>query len=318
MLTFTPDKTSGDLALVSVRYFPDPQVRFDLSTPFFTIFGVKQMQLTAGKQLTLLVQPVDQFGNDARVDGITSWSVEESVPGISILEVAGDGLSAILTSTGKVGDILVKVTADADLSEGIVPISGALSIEVIADQAVGFETLAEPVSISMAPAPAEAPAAEEQAPVEAVAEEQAPVEAVAEESAPVEQPSITDETLNAPVDTSGAADEAVAEEQAPEANADDELITGRTSGPDTTAAGVPPEQTVDPEPAAEEQAPVDEAPAAEESAPVEEAAVAEESAPVEEQVAQNDADLEAAVEESAPAAANDAPAESKVTESSLF
>lgn len=62
------------------------------------------------------------------VDGIPTWQVEDST--IATLTVAADGRSAVLRSTGVAGNTRVIVTADADLGEGVVPITGVLDVSV--------------------------------------------------------------------------------------------------------------------------------------------------------------------------------------------
>ena len=47
-----------------------------------------------------------------------------------------DGLSAVISSTGKLGVCQVNVTVDVDMGEGVEAITGTLDIEVKAGKAV--------------------------------------------------------------------------------------------------------------------------------------------------------------------------------------
>lgn len=84
----------------------------------------------------LSIQPVSAAGNPARVDGVPQWRSSDDT--VLVVTAAEDGLSAVITTTGKLGTAQVSVTADADLGEGVKPISGVLDVEVQASEAVGL------------------------------------------------------------------------------------------------------------------------------------------------------------------------------------
>lgn len=90
--------------------------------------------LTDIQKVDLAVQPVDAAGNIALVDGTIIW--ESSDPAVLTIEASADGLSAVAFTTGKLGTAQIKCTADADLTEGVLPILGILDVEVIASAAV--------------------------------------------------------------------------------------------------------------------------------------------------------------------------------------
>jgi hypothetical protein len=98
--------------------------------------GVAPMlQLTNTQQCGLAVSAVDRKGNAARVDAIVFSSSD-----VSVATVAADDLDAskALVKAVAPGTAQINVTADADLGDGVAPLSGTLDIVVVAGQAVGF------------------------------------------------------------------------------------------------------------------------------------------------------------------------------------
>lgn len=75
----------------------------------------------------------DSKGNPALVDGVPEW-VTSDPEGLT-LAVAADGMSAVVTIVGKIGVYQVTVTCDADLGEGVKPITGVGEVEVVAGEA---------------------------------------------------------------------------------------------------------------------------------------------------------------------------------------
>lgn len=90
--------------------------------------------LTDVQKVALSVKPLSAAGNPAPVDGKLEWT--SSAPDVLGLEVAEDGFSALAVTTGKLGVAQVSVKGDADLGDGVVEITGVLSVEVKASQAV--------------------------------------------------------------------------------------------------------------------------------------------------------------------------------------
>jgi len=92
--------------------------------------------LTDSQKVTLSIKPVTKAGNPAPIDGKPVWSLgcEDHLK----LEVSEDGLSAVVSSLGKLGTCQVNVKADADMGEGVEEIVGAVDIEVKAGKAVNL------------------------------------------------------------------------------------------------------------------------------------------------------------------------------------
>jgi len=92
--------------------------------------------LTDTQKVSVSITPVDAKGNAARVDGVPFWSTGD----LSVLAVvpADNGLSAEVFALGPLGVTQVIVTADADLGEGVKPITGILDVTVIGGEAVAL------------------------------------------------------------------------------------------------------------------------------------------------------------------------------------
>jgi hypothetical protein len=102
------------------------------------------MFLQDDKSLPVSVEFVDAKGNAAKVDGLPQWAVSDE--SLATLEVAADGLSAVVKPVGPLGSFKLQVKADADLGEGVKEILGELDIEVIGGEAVAVNIKAgEPV-----------------------------------------------------------------------------------------------------------------------------------------------------------------------------
>jgi len=91
-------------------------------------------QLQDDQQVELAISYLDAAGNPATVDGSTSWASSDET--VLTVEPSADGTSATARAVGPLGTAQVQTTADADLGEGVVAISGVLDVEVIASQAV--------------------------------------------------------------------------------------------------------------------------------------------------------------------------------------
>ena len=163
-----------DVLVLKVKYMGRPGFEFKAQNKSITIKGVKSMSIKAGQSVTLSIHPHDAYGNTAKLDGIPAWvSSDES---IITLAVADDGLSVVATSVGPVGTSAISVSADADLDTPVKLLTGSVSVDVEAGEAVDLAEAIEPIVVHLTPA----------APVEASA-----VEAPAEEAAPAE-PAVTD------------------------------------------------------------------------------------------------------------------------------
>lgn len=94
--------------------------------------------MSVGTYATVSVEWKDSGGNTVKVDGPTKWESSDS----TILEVkvaSGNPQIANLFAPGGIGKASVHATADADLGEGVKPVTATLEVEVISGQAVGGE-----------------------------------------------------------------------------------------------------------------------------------------------------------------------------------
>lgn len=98
-------------------------------------------------EVTLAPQTAGNPPRPAPIDGIPEWEI---LDGNSTITVAPNGLSAVLRSEDNPGappanDTNIKVTADADLGSGVVPIELDIRYTVEPAMAAGFGvTLGEP------------------------------------------------------------------------------------------------------------------------------------------------------------------------------
>ena len=63
------------------------------------------------------------------MDGVPVWATSDAA--IASIEPAADGLSCIVRAAANLGSAQVSVTADADLGEGVQPLTGVLDLEVV-------------------------------------------------------------------------------------------------------------------------------------------------------------------------------------------
>ena len=175
---------SGDTLILKVSCRTPPRIKFNVQFENNIFFGVESMSIKAGQKIKLSINPVDAFGNAAKVDGVPAWSLSDDI--LAALEVHPFGLETILTSLGPVGSVKVSVTADADLTDGVRSLIGDVVVDIEAGEAVDLGIQAEPIVITMAPV--EEPVLIEE-PVAGV-EEAAPVDetVLADQAVVVEDP----------------------------------------------------------------------------------------------------------------------------------
>lgn len=92
--------------------------------------------LTNAQKVALSLQPLDAYGNPARVDGVPAWQMSDAALGT--LTLAADGLSAMFATLGPLGIVQVSATADADLGAGTRTLSATLDIQIEAAEAVSL------------------------------------------------------------------------------------------------------------------------------------------------------------------------------------
>ena len=94
--------------------------------------------MQAGTRATVSVAWKDSGGNPAKVDGPTTW--ESTDPTVVECTVAtGNPLIANLFAPGKIGKCQVHANADADMGQGVKPVTATYDVEVISGEAVGGE-----------------------------------------------------------------------------------------------------------------------------------------------------------------------------------
>lgn len=109
------------------------------------------LTLTDEQKCSLAVEFKTAAGNPAKVDGTPVWTVSDE----NVLEVqpAEDGLSAVVLAKGPLGNGQVRVTADADLGEGVREIHGLLDVEVVASEATSVIVVSGVPESKTPPAP---------------------------------------------------------------------------------------------------------------------------------------------------------------------
>ena len=96
--------------------------------------------LPDSKEVDVAIKPLDKKNHPAQVDGVPVWA--SSDPAIASVTPAADGLSAVVKATDNLGSVQISVTADADLGEGVAPITGILDLEVIGGAAATMTIVA--------------------------------------------------------------------------------------------------------------------------------------------------------------------------------
>lgn len=101
---------------------------FMAQTPGIGKIQVTRMLLRVSQQLPISIGITDKAGNPAPVDGPPAWSLTD--PSMGAIAAASDGMSAVFTPAGKLGDVTVQVSADADLGAGVKSIIGELPVSI--------------------------------------------------------------------------------------------------------------------------------------------------------------------------------------------
>lgn len=86
------------------------------------------LTITNEEKIEVSVKPMTGGPNPkpAKVDGVPTWEV---LSGAATLEVAEDGLSALLISSDDdLSDTIIQVDADADLGEGVQALSDTITL----------------------------------------------------------------------------------------------------------------------------------------------------------------------------------------------
>jgi hypothetical protein len=111
-------------------------------------------KLPNDKVIGVQVAYVDSKGNPAEVDSDVTWDTSD--PEIATVEIdTGDSTMAKVVPSGKVGQVQVTATADADLGEGVRELVTTMDVEIIAGEAVAgtITPVGEPQPIEATPTP---------------------------------------------------------------------------------------------------------------------------------------------------------------------
>ena len=92
-------------------------------------------------KLPCTISVTDAHGNPAALEsGSVQWGSSDD--SLVSLEVAADGLAAVIVPKGPTGECTVSVTGDGDLTSGVKTIVGTLEITVVAADAVSIAVVA--------------------------------------------------------------------------------------------------------------------------------------------------------------------------------
>lgn len=112
---------------VGFRIGPVAEQRVFQGQEITTVFVLKATQ-----QVEINLAVTDRKGNPAKVDGVPNWL--SSALDIVTVHQSPDGMSAVAVAN-QIGTAQIRVEADADLGDGVVPIVGVLDVEVLAGDA---------------------------------------------------------------------------------------------------------------------------------------------------------------------------------------
>lgn len=90
--------------------------------------------LTDSQETSLTIAPTDKKGKPAPVESV-SWTSSDA--GVIALTPAADGLSCLAVA-GNPGTAQVSVSVDAEIGDGVVTLTGTLTVNVIGGQAVAL------------------------------------------------------------------------------------------------------------------------------------------------------------------------------------
>lgn len=115
---------------------------------------VSEMNLKDNNQLPISISPADEFGNPttSTFDAAPTWSVDDV--SIATVAAADDGLSAVVTPTGKLGSCNVQALGVVAGNQ----IQGTLELDIIAGD-VAEVTLTPGTPVAFVPAAPTAPPA---------------------------------------------------------------------------------------------------------------------------------------------------------------
>jgi hypothetical protein len=99
--------------------------------------GVRmELVIADSQQFRVEIQPVDKAGNPGTLATVPVWSASD--PTILTVAPAADGMSAVVSGTGKLGAAQVHVTAESDPTSGVNTITGTVDVQVVGGKAVSL------------------------------------------------------------------------------------------------------------------------------------------------------------------------------------
>ena len=110
-----------------------------------------ELVITDSQQFKLEIQPVDKAGNPGTLASEPVWSASD--PTILTVVPAADGMSAVVSATGKLGTAEVNVTGEGDPTPGVNTITGTVAVQVVGGQAVSLKFTAETATEILPTAP---------------------------------------------------------------------------------------------------------------------------------------------------------------------
>lgn len=110
--------------------------------------------LRATQNVGLSVVATDRKGNPASVQNPT-WSSSDTA--VATVSSSADGLSALVSAVGPLGECTITLVADADLGDGVSEVEGTFDLEVKAGDAAVFAISAGTPEEQAAPAPTPGP-----------------------------------------------------------------------------------------------------------------------------------------------------------------
>jgi hypothetical protein len=97
------------------------------------------------QKVTLHAQPLTEAGNPAGIDGEIVWETTDP----ALLTLVPNGFDCDVVTNGPLGIATVSASADSDLGEGVITITGEVDIEVIQAPAATIEIVNEPPELKL-------------------------------------------------------------------------------------------------------------------------------------------------------------------------
>lgn len=105
------------------------RVVFAVTIDGVTREDVSAMQFKVTQQFPITLTFQDAAGNPAQIQGVPEWTNNNT--NVLSMEVAADGMSAVVSAVGPAGSGQISVKADSNLGEGITEITGVLDVEAL-------------------------------------------------------------------------------------------------------------------------------------------------------------------------------------------